>query len=137
MVRPLVARQRERRQDRRADRKGGTKLAPSILNPKNPLYKQTLRGIGAGDGQADPLTNSARDPDLVGSGGTIEDFDGSTTEFGGSQFVGGGAGGGGTGSALFGRESSGQVGDTQGQSLDEVVYGAQRKSRRVRRPRGE
>jgi hypothetical protein len=77
------------------------------------------------------------DPDLVGSEGSIDEFDGSYGDWGSSNDVTEG-GGGGTGSALAGRESVGRVGQVEGQSLEEVVYGVQKKGRKTRaRGRGE
>ena len=70
---------------------------------------------------------SFRDGDLVGSDNEVTDFDGSVTTTG--------AAGGGTGSALFGREVVGRVGDFEGQSVEDIVYGAQKKGRKVRRAR--
>jgi len=76
------------------------------------------------------------DPDLVGSEGSIDEFDGSSGSWGSSNEVAGG--GGGSGDALAGRESVGRVGNIKGESLEEVVYGVQKKGRKTRaRGRGE
>jgi hypothetical protein len=87
---------------------------------------------GANDGGK--LGGSFRDKDLVGSQNTIDDFDGSNFSGGFDDVEGGG---GGSGSSLAGRESVGLIGDTKGQSLDEVVYGVKKRGKKVGRARGE
>lgn len=87
---------------------------------------------GANDGGR--LGGNFRDRDLVGSENTITEFDGSEFSGGFDDVEGGG---GGSGSSLAGRESVGKVGDMEGKSLDEVVYGVKKRSRKVGRARGE
>ncbi len=74
-----------------------------------------------------------------GGGGTAvgplqNAFDGSTFSGGGFDETGGG---GGSGSALAGRESVGLAKVQQGESVEDVVYGVQKRSRKIRRARGE
>lgn len=87
--------------------------------------------IGAQDGGK--LSGSFRDSNLVGSQNTIEDFDGTEFSGGGNE----GAGGGGSGSALAGRESVGLLSLKKGQSVEEAVYGVQRRRGKVSKVRGE
>ncbi len=95
-----------------------------------------ILGKPDGGGVGDNLHGAFHDPNLVGSENTITDMsDGSSFSGGGFDDVSGG--GGGSGSSLAGRESVGQVGQLEGQSLDEVVYGVKKKGRKVSRARGE
>ena len=87
---------------------------------------------GASDGGR--LAGAFRDRNIVGSQNDVEEFDGSSFSGGGYDEAGGG---GGSGSALAGRESVGLARVRQGESVEDVVYGVKKRSRRVSRARGE
>lgn len=80
------------------------------------------------------LGGAFRDRDIVGSRNDITDFDGTGFSGGGGEA---GGGGGGSGSSLAGRESVGKADIRQGESVEDVVYGVKRRSRKVSRARGE
>ena len=96
--------------------------------------RERTRREGGGGTAVGPLQNAFRDRDLVGSQNDVEEFDGSTFSGGGFDETGGG---GGSGSALAGRESVGLAKVEQGESVEDVVYGVQKRSRKIRRARGE
>ena len=110
----------------------GTKASKAIQQTRYTSWRQEHYGSGTIQpirSTSGGMQAAASDPDLVGSAGQIDDFDGTTTSFGA---------GGGSGSSLSGREAAGLVGDTAGKSVQDVVYGVQAKRKRGgRRARGE
>ena len=116
---------------------GGTSDGGGTTN-KGHVYDRNRTHLGIpelGANDDGRLGGAFRDRDLVGSQNDIEEFDGSA--FSGGGFDESSGGGGGSGSSLAGRESIGRVGQIEGQSLEEVVYGVKKRGRKVGRARGE
>jgi hypothetical protein len=112
--------------------------APTVLGGKDYTTPGFAGGTGGRTGTrtGTSYTDGMKDMNLVGSGNMIQDM--STGDIYNSssnnEMTGPSMGGGGTGSALQGREVIGKIGQLEGRSVEEAVYGATQ-TRKVKRAR--